>query len=381
MSAGEIERLFHELRVYQAELEMQNEALRTAHAELEAAKDRLSDLYDFAPVGYVQLSPKGLVDSANRTAEQMLAASRSQMTGRPFSVFVEEADHPAYFQLLRLLHEGRRFRAWQEAGLKPAGGATFPARLEGRAKAGKREIRLAISDISEKKQAEEELEKARNELRELARHIQRVREEERTAMAREIHDDMGQVLLSMKMGLSNIEQQIPEADTEILGRIRKMKDSLARTIKSTKSLITRLRPYALDELGLLAALESAAKEFEEQSGIRVDFFHAAPLPNLDRERETALFRICQEGLANAGLHSGADHVVVHLTSGDGAVQLTISDNGSGIQDRQTGRQETFGIIGMRERALCFGGDVRIEGGSVHGTRLTARIPVNRFQGA
>ena len=377
MSAAELRQLCRAQRVHLAELEVENEALGRSRADLENIRDYLMELYHFAPVGFVSVNEKGGICSANQTAEMMLAGPRGVLIGKALSSFVAEVDRDKYFRFIKALQKDRP-HGWEEIGLVQAGGSRFDVRLEGKArevsKGGIPKVRLAISDISEKKSAERELGEARDQLRELAGHLQSAREEERSIMAREIHDDVGQVLLALKLGISSLEGHLSEADDNIRERIQGMKNSLAQCIQFTKHLITRLRPFILDELGLPAAMHSHAHDFQSQTGIEVALGLAETYSQIDAERETALFRIFQEALANVARHSKATHVDIRLSFENNEMRLDISDNGIGIKPSQVKSRNAYGLIGMRERAFAFGGDVCVAGQSARGTRLTARIP-------
>lgn len=378
MDPAELRRMIHELRVHKVELEMQNETLRETQVELETARRRYLDLFDQAPVGYVSIDEKGIVRSTNQTAADLLATQPGNVIGKRFSTHVYPADRDRYFQFLNPLSDSKA-NAWEEVRLIQAGGSSFNARLQGKAltDGGNQslEILLCLLDISEKKQAETELSKTRDQLRGLASYLQSVREEERAAIAREIHDELGQVMSYLKMGLSDIESRLPEADTETRQRIRKMKNALAETIKTTKSMITRLRPYTLDELGLVSALENYVHDFRKEAGIEADLFVNTSNLNLGEEKETAVFRIVQEALTNVARHSQAGHVVLNLSSNSQQVRLEISDDGIGIKELDFNSPQSCGLLGMRERAVALGGDVNIHSGPSRGTRLTAWIPV------
>ena len=377
MSAAELRQLCRAQHTQIAELEVQNEALRRSQSDLAVIRDYLMELYHFAPVGFLSVNEKGAICSANRTAEKMLAGPKGVLLGKSLSSFVAEADREQYFRFIKALQEGRP-HGWEEIRLVQTSGSGFDVRLEGKARDGSKggipKVRLALSDISEKKSAELELGEARDQLRKLAGHLQSVREEERSIMAKEIHDDVGQVLLSLKLGISSLEGHLAEADAEIRERIQGMKNSLGQCIQFTKHLITRLRPFILDELGLCAAIHSHAHEFREQTGIAVDLGMAESCPQLDPDRETALFRIFQEALANVARHSKANHVDICFSLENKEMRLEISDNGIGISASQVNSPNAWGLIGMRERAFAFGGDVRVAGQTDRGTRLTVRIP-------
>lgn len=377
MSADDLRHLIHELRVHETELQMQNENLRQTQAELEKLQERYRELYDNAPVGYISIDLDGIVHTANQTAADLLSVSRKKLIGQGFTRYVAEEDRSRYLEFIEPLST-RQPHGWVEVRLVQTEGEMFYTRLEAhaleRGQPESTEILLCLSDISEKKQAEDELSKARDQLRKLAAHLQNVREEERTSIAREIHDDMGQVMAYLKMSLPVIEARIPETDSETLQRIHTMEASLAESIKSTKNLISRLRPYHLDELGLIPALRSYTRQFQEQSGIETHFFVSDMEFEFTKEKETAVYRIVKEGLSNVARHSGAGYVVVNITKSRKKVVLEISDDGSGFTQLADNEETSYGLTGMRERALAVGGDLDIDSETSGGTRLTAWFP-------
>ncbi|MFW6334978.1 MAG: PAS domain-containing sensor histidine kinase [Desulfosalsimonas sp.] len=377
LSEDDLRHLIHELQVHKAELQMQNENLHQTQSELETLQQRYRELFENAPVGYISVDPDGIVHTANQTALNLLAISRKNLISRSFSRYVSGEDRIRYLEFFRQF-SARKPHGWMEVQLVRTDGSRFYCRLEGHElgnrQQGPPEILLCLSDISEKKEAENELSKTRDQLRKLASHLQTVREEERTSMARELHDEMGQVLAYLKMSLPVIEARIPETDSETRKRINTMKQSLAETIQSTKNLISALRPYQLDELGLIPALESYTREFEEQSGIKTHFFANETELEFSREKETAAYRIVREALSNVARHSGASYVVVNITRKRKKVVVEISDDGTGFAKLADNEETSYGIMGMRERALAVGGDLEIDSETSRGTRLTAWLP-------
>ncbi len=220
-----------------------------------------------------------------------------------------------------------------------------------------------------------ELENANQQLRLLAAHIQSAREEERTRIAREIHDEIGTLMTAIKMDLAflvreNDSIKSPDVLREQLGATTKLVDE---AIESVHQIARELRPGVLDHLGLLAALEWQMQEFQERSKIECQFTSALDEIDLDSACSTAVFRIMQEALTNVARHAQATRVQVSLRKEDGHLILQVRDNGKGIPPvPDTNR---FGILGMRERAHIFGGDVVIQGAPGQGTVVTVRIPV------
>ena len=241
-------------------------------------------------------------------------------------------------------------------------------------------VLFSAEDITDRKRAEEALKRSRGQLRGLAAGLQAVREEERTRLARKIHDELGHALTAMKMDLSWLDKRLAEAgDLAQSGPIRKrmnsMFDLLGATIQSIREMAGDLRPGVLDDLGLTAALEWTARQFQNRTGIRCAVASSAEHVELDRERLTALYRICQELLTNVARHAEASAVKVTLGQDTDQLVLQVTDNGRGITEQQASSGASLGILGMRERVLVLGGEVEIVGAADKGTTASVRIPL------
>lgn len=239
-----------------------------------------------------------------------------------------------------------------------------------------RRIVATYEDITERIQGEKELEHSRQELRNLSAHQQTVREEERTRIAREIHDELGQTLTALKMDLSWVKNRLPAGMKPLQTKIQQMSELAGTTIETVRRIATELRPGLLDDLGLAAAIEWQAADFQNHSGIACSAVLAADDLELDRDLATAIFRIFQETLTNVARHAGATRVDVSLERSRDRIVLTVADNGRGITKHQSEDSRSFGIIGMRERAHLWGGELHITGNREEGTRVTVTLPLN-----
>ena len=230
-------------------------------------------------------------------------------------------------------------------------------------------------DITERKQAEEEVERSREQLRALTARLQEAREGERTRIAREIHDELGQALTGLKMDLSWCSNKMATDQSPLLDKANSMIGLVDTTIRTVRRIATELRPGILDDLGLVPAIEWQAQEFEKRSGIKCVLTTGNEDIALDGARTTAVFRIFQESLTNVARHSGATHVNVHLEKNDGHLTLEISDNGKGISQRERLGKKSLGLLGMKERALIIGGELTMTGIEGKGTTVRVTIPV------
>jgi len=220
----------------------------------------------------------------------------------------------------------------------------------------------------------ERLKESEDKLRRLAAHLISVREEERAHIAREIHDELGQVLTGLKMEVTWLAKRLREKP--LIEKTDSMCKLIDTTVQTVRKIATGLRPEMLDDMGLIAAVGWQAKEFQKRTGIRC----RAKLPpevKLDIDVSTTMFRIFQEILTNVARHSRATRVDMELTIAEDKVALEVVDNGVGIADSDLNGKKSLGLLGMHERALLFGGEVKITGTPGHGTRVSVNIPIRQ----
>ena len=238
-----------------------------------------------------------------------------------------------------------------------------------------RNSRMLAREIEERRLIEDRLRESEENLRALATHLQSVREEEQTRIAREIHDELGQSLTGLKMDLTWVAKRLPGGQKSLDKKLQAMSGLIDDTIQSVRRIATGLRPEVLDEVGLAAAIAWQAREFQKRTGIRCKFDMPTEAPEPDQERATALFRIYQEVLTNVARHAQATRVDIALKVNAGTLLLEVQDNGKGIADAQIENTKSLGILGMRERALLFEGKIDIDGAPGKGTRVSVSIPV------
>lgn len=231
-----------------------------------------------------------------------------------------------------------------------------------------------LRDISDRQRAEDELRNSYLQVRSLATSLQAVREEERTAIARELHDELGQQLLRLRMDLSWLAGRMAEGPTALRDKLAEMKQFLAGTVDALRQVTSRLRPPMLDDLGLAAAAKWQVEDFASRTGIRVKSSIAIPELDLDQVITTNVFRILQESLTNVYRHSGASEVYVSLSIVNGELVLDVSDNGRGIEHTGS-KPEGHGLVGIRERALMLRGSMAVESAPGEGLFLRVCIPI------
>ncbi|MFN0109649.1 MAG: sensor histidine kinase [Blastocatellia bacterium] len=233
--------------------------------------------------------------------------------------------------------------------------------------------------LAERDRAVQELRKSHQQLRELAARLDTAREEERGRISREIHDEIGQVLTGLKIETKLFSKEIQNSHPHLLPRTQDMQHLIDRTMVVMREIATELRPSILDNLGLIAAIEWHAETFQERTGIecfiRADFDDKGITDNL----ATAVFRILQESLTNVLKHSEATEVSISLTQSDGNLLMSVQDNGNGFSEDSINKPHAMGVIGMRERALAFSGEVNIRNAPGGGTIVSIVIPLNHHE--
>jgi len=231
------------------------------------------------------------------------------------------------------------------------------------------------TEIAERAHAEEQLRASLDQLRALAARLQSVREEERTSIAREIHDELGQACTAIKMDLALISRKATKKQTRLLAKVDSATQLVNGMIATLRRIASELRPRTLDDLGLAAALEGQAQEFEARTGVRCRITLPPESVVLDPERSTAIFRIFQESLTNVARHARATGVEARLEREVNQVVLQVRDNGAGFDMGEVKSRKSLGLVGMHERALLLNGELKVESVPGTGTTLTLRIPL------
>ncbi|MGZ3238069.1 MAG: histidine kinase [Burkholderiaceae bacterium] len=418
MTDYEVRKQFHELQVSHIELEMQNNALnelQQARMEIEAGLKRYTELFDYAPVGYFSLDRTGALSDINLTSAQLLGLERERLVGRQLGFFISRDSQQTFKNFLAnvfdngtkescevelIQYDGSQFFAQIDAiadkqrivchavlkditQRKIAEEAVIKAHEQLEARVLERTSDLLYaneqlkSEIEERKRVEEELRQSKEQLRQLTIHQESVKEGERKRIAREIHDDLGQNLLALRIDVSMFHARTAHAHPKLHDRAGATLQIIDSTMKSIRAIINNLRPSTLD-IGLQAAIEWQVKEFERRSGIgckllvdnkNFDF-------SLDDQIATGIFRIVQESLTNVSRHANASQVNIKLQREKESLFLQVIDNGVGIPQGCRRKANSFGLIGMQERVSQMGGVLSVdnieEGG---GTALTVSIPL------
>jgi PAS domain S-box-containing protein len=358
--------------------EAEAERMRSA---LTAAQARLAAIVDSAMDAVITVDEEQKVVLFNRAAEQVFAVPREHALGSPLERFV-----PARFREAHRRHveefgqtgvSSRRMGDITTLWALRSDGSEFPieASISQAAEGGKRYFTVILRDITLRKQYEDDLKRQQQELRELSARVLEAREEEKTRIARELHDELGQLLTALKMDLSWLRERLPAG--ELAQKADEMAGMLDHTVSSTRRISADQRPLMLDDLGLAEAASWLVEDFARRSGIRVEARIAEDLPveALSRSASTAAYRAVQESLTNIARHSGAKNAWVLMEVDDGALYVEIEDDGRGIAPQDLAKARSLGLKGMRERVAYLGGAVEIGRAPRGGTRLRLRMPL------
>lgn len=317
---------------------------------------------------------------ANPAAARMFNSSVNTMQGSSLARFIQAPDACARTPLDYFpaggSRAGRRATDYAVTGIR-AGGQQFP--VEGSISSvdhdGRPVFTVILRDVSERHLVQQKLARSHDQLRQLSSALQSIREEERTHIARELHDDLGQLLASLRMDLTLLTRvdELPDASVRLISG---METNLLTAITSLRRIATNLRPRALDEGGLYFALQGLRDEFVERHGIGCTLLADEAELRLDDAASTAVFRILQEALTNIARHAGAHHVLLDLCRSDSELLVTIHDDGRGIRAEDMDKAESLGLVGMRERVWAMHGAIAIGSDEPSGTRIDIALPLN-----
>lgn len=339
----------------------------------------------------ITIDEKQTVVIFNPMAEQVFGVSAMEAIGAPLSRFIPErfrAAHAKHVDQFGVTGVSERQMGRQRVlfGLR-ANGEEFPieASISQIRDASGKLYTVMLRDITERLRAENALKQSREELRELSANLQNVREEEKTRIARELHDDLGQQLTALKMDLSVVEQQLrvpdrAQSDEGILSHLQGMRRLIDTTVASVRRIAADLRPVMLDDLGLVPAIEWLANDFTNRYGIDVERHIETGGLTFTSAGATTLFRIVQEALTNVARHADATRVALRLDIEEGFCVLRVADNGRGAAPGGPAHEDkSFGLIGIRERAHMLGGTVTIDTALARGFSITVSFPLSTVQ--
>ena len=368
----------YEKDVFREEMRIQNEQLMATQRLLEESRDRYADLYDFAPVPYVTMNGNGVVEDCNLTATEMLGAERLRVTGMPLTRFVAPEDRKIFLDHLLLCRRSSQYPLVCSVHIRSRNGRIIPAELSTRRALGSTSagaaFRTAIFDLSDRQAAEA----ARNQL---LQRIMNAQEEERLRISRELHDQMGQFLAALALGLKSLEEIVQEPTGQ--AAVKNLQDIASQLSREAHHIALELRPTALDDVGLVSALQTYVEQWSDRYGVELDFHSAfAESERFEPHIETTVYRIVQEALTNVLKHAHASRVSVLLNHREGNLQVVVEDNGWGFDPKHRSLingDGGLGLLGARERIALVQGMLEIESKQGRGTTLFVRIPIKNYQ--
>jgi PAS domain S-box-containing protein len=349
----------------------------------DASEARLEAIVDSAMDSILTVDAAQRIVLFNRAAEQMFGVRRDDALGSPLDRFIPQrfrGAHRAHVE--KFGHTGvtsRRMGDQTTLWALRADGSEFPieASISQAGEPGSRFFTVILRDITLRKQNEDTMLRQQQELRELSARVLEAREEEKTRIARELHDELGQLLTALKMDLAWLRERLPETGPELAARADGMSALLDRTVSSSRRIAADLRPLMLDDLGLADAAQWLVDDFGKRSGVRLEMRvpEEAAFDALAKGAATAVYRAIQESLTNIARHSGAKNAWVLLAQENGEVLVEIEDDGRGVTPGDLAKASSLGLKGMRERVAYYGGSLEVARAPRGGTRLRVRMPL------
>ncbi|MCW3092977.1 MAG: domain S-box protein [Ferruginibacter sp.] len=360
---------------------------KRAEDELQLAYQRLSYHFENTPLAVIELDKDLFIKRWSKRAEEMFGWKASEALGKnvyhPDFPIIYDEDIKSVYKINEELIEGLVNRnlslnrnntkdgsviysEWYNSVLRDEQGNVIT-------------ILSLVHDVTERKKAEETLLQSYEEIRRLTNHLQSIREEERTNIAREIHDELGQQLTVLKMEVKGLNKKLHDANEGTKQKIGDILELLDSSVKSIRRISSELRPSLLDNLGLVAAMEWHSKEFEKRWAIKIVFNEPKEELELPDSKKNGLFRIFQESLTNISRHANANKIKVSLEKKSQQLILSIEDDGQGFEKEKISGKETLGILGMKERSEMMGGYYEINSIPGKGTIIIVAVPYNGKQ--
>jgi PAS domain S-box-containing protein len=353
-----------------------------AEDRTEATQAQLEAIVDSAMDAIITVDAAQQIVLFNRAAEQVFRCRRDQALGAPLERFLPQRFRAAHRGHVEHFGEtgvtSRRMGDVTTLWALRASGEEFPieASISQAGDAGSRFYTVILRDVTLRKQYEDDLRRQQQELRELSARVLEAREEEKTRIARELHDELGQMLTALKMDLAWLRERLP-ADAELAAKVGEMGEMLDQTVSSTRRISADLRPLMLDDLGLAEAAGWLVEDFARRSGVTVETRLPENMPqeSISAGVSTAVYRALQESLTNIARHSGARNAWVRMEADADTLHVEVEDDGRGIAPQDLAKSRSLGLRGMRERVAYLGGALEIGRAPRGGTRLRLRVPL------
>jgi PAS domain S-box-containing protein len=355
------------------------------HAPAQRLLDRneawLRSIVDSAMDAIITIDATQHVVMFNTAAEAMFLCTRAEAVGAPLSMLIPERFRTGHAEHVQRFGESempsRRMNGARIVMGLRRNGEEFPLEASiSQVRDGEaRFYTVILRDISDRLSAEEELRRSREELQELGSTAQVAREQEKSRIARELHDELGQALTLLQMDVAWCKARVAGGQGDFLARIERMETLLKSTVSATRRIAADLRPLMLDDLGLVPAVEWLVENFTQHTGVPCRLAIGRRELELDSARSNAVFRVVQESLTNIAKHARAGHAEVAIAVEDEQLIVRVRDDGVGFVAQAPRKPNSFGLVGLRERAAILKGTASITTAVGGGTMIEVRLPM------
>jgi PAS domain S-box-containing protein len=380
-SRSEVEALrqLHELKVHQLELEMQNEELQRTRAELHASLTRYTELYEFAPVGYLTLSAAGAIKDLNQVAAKLLGGKEAELRHRHFVASIAVGSVKAFTEFMTEVFHSSGARECELEMHRP-GGEVFTAQLTAALQGSTQTCLMAIADVTARRHdlsrtqdAEHLAQQLLQQNRHLTRRMFESLEEDRRRVVQELHNELGRNFSAIYHEIAMVLHTEHQLSPGTRANIRSITANLAEMQNGLRRILLRLRPTLLDLAGIGEALREFASNWKEQNpGIVCELALEGDLRGIPEDLSMALFRVVQEAMTNVAKHAKASRVVVRVSRTEGQINLVVDDNGDGFDAALVA--PGVGLVAMRERIIALDGQFELVSQPEHGVRVEVWLP-------
>jgi PAS domain S-box-containing protein len=354
-----------------------------AEGSLARSEARLRGILDSAMDAIITVDETQHIVLFNAAAETVFGCPRDEAIGAPLACFSPERFRAGHGEHIRRFGDSptssRRMGEQRIVTGVRRSGEEFPidASISQISENGQKFYTVILRDVTLRVRADEALRRSKEELHELATAANQLREQEKRAIARELHDELAQALTGLKMDVAWIKDKLPAPPKPIADKLNAMESLLDSTVAATRRISSDLRPMMLDDLGLVPATEWLVQNFTERTGIRCELAIASADLDLQDPHATTVFRILQESLTNIAKHERASSVEITLARSDGALAISVRDNGIGFTPDSPRKPSSYGLVGLRERAYLLGGKVQINSAPGKGTVIDVHLPITQ----
>jgi PAS domain S-box-containing protein len=354
---------------------------RAADVALHSAEARVDDVVEAAMDAIITVDENQRIVLFNRAAENVFGYGRGAVLGQSLEILmparVRDSHHKHITHFGRTGVTSRRMGDQTVLVGRREDGEEFPieASISQHSESGCRFFTVILRDVTDRVRVETALRRSKDELRELAAAASSVREQEKSRVARELHDELAQSLTALKMDVNWLKERMAAGQEPLVTKLESMQAMLDTTVKATRRISSDLRPLMLDDLGLIPAAEWLVNNFIQRHGIDCRFTADPPDLDLQDPHATAIFRIMQESLTNVARHAHASHVDITLDGCDGEITLRVRDNGCGFAPADPRKPNSFGLVGLRERVYLLDGEITVDTAPGKGATIEVRIPM------